>query len=181
MILAKSAIQDALRAGHLSVDPMNEESIQPASIDLRLGTHFLIPDFNFFYHPYDIGDAPMLEQEGEEIIIPAMGFLLARTIERIRLSDDISGFVEGRSSVGRGGLFIHNAGFIDPGFEGTITLELFNAFPAPLRLKAGRRICQIVLMDCRGESGGYHGKYQGQTNTTASMFDKDPEVVRGKV
>jgi len=92
----------------------------------------------------------------------------------IRIPANVTAFVEGRSSIGRMGLFIQNAGWVDPGFEGNITLELFNANRLPLRLSAGRRICQIVFafMD-KATQTPYKGKYQGQRGTVGSMIFKD--------
>lgn len=177
MILAKSSIREALDSGNLEVSPLDSESIQPASVDLRLGTHFLVPDLTD-RRSCPLGEVPMVQFVSDRVVIPAHGFLLARTVERVRLADTLTGFVEGRSSVGRGGLFIHNAGFVDPGFDGTITLELFNAHAVPLELWAGRRICQLVLMECKGISGGYHGKYQHQVEATASRFNQDAEALR---
>jgi dCTP deaminase len=97
-------------------------------------------------------------------------------VEFIRLPADVTAFVEGRSSIGRMGLFIQNAGWVDPGFEGNITLELFNANRLPLRLASGRRICQIVFarMD-RATLTPYAGKYQGQRGTVGSRIFKDTD------
>lgn len=66
-------------------------------------------------------------------------------MEYVRLPNNLTAFVEGRSSIGRMGLFIQNAGWVDPGFEGEITLELYNANQLPIRLKSGRRVCQLVF------------------------------------
>jgi dCTP deaminase len=101
---------------------------------------------------------------------------LATTCEYIRLPADVTAFVEGRSSIGRIGLFIQNAGWVDPGFEGNITLELFNANRLPIRLVAGRRICQLVFarMD-QAAQNPYSGKYQGQRQTTGSRIALDAE------
>jgi dCTP deaminase len=88
----------------------------------------------------------------------------------------LTAFVEGRSSVGRSGLFIQNAGWVDPGFHGMITLELYNANNAPMRIAAGRRICQLVL--ARADDvveQPYAGKYQGQMDTTGSRVHMDVE------
>jgi len=92
------------------------------------------------------------------------------------LPDNLTAFVEGRSSIGRMGLFIQNAGWVDPGFEGEITLELYNANQLPIRLRSGRRICQLVLaqMD-QGAQYPYKGKYQGQRNATGSRVYLDNE------
>jgi dCTP deaminase len=97
-------------------------------------------------------------------------------MEYVKLPDDLTSFVEGRSSIGRMGLFIQNAGWVDPGFEGQITLELYNANSLPIRLEAGRRICQLVFckMDQVAENP-YRGKYQGQRGTTGSRVFKDSE------
>ena len=114
--------------------------------------------------------------EKDEIIIPPHSFLLATTVEFIRIPANVTAFVEGRSSIGRMGLFIQNAGWVDPGFEGNITLELFNANRLPLRLASGRRICQIVFafMD-KATRTPYAGKYQGQRGTVGSRIFKDAD------
>ena len=91
-------------------------------------------------------------------------------MEYIKLPADLTAFIEGRSSIGRMGLFVQNAGWVDPGFEGEITLELFNANQrVPIRLQAGRRICQIVFARTDQPSEApYAGKYLGQRGPTAS-------------
>ena len=117
------------------------------------------------------------EVTADEFIVPAHGFVLATTSEFLRIPDDLTAFVEGRSSVGRLGLFIQNAGWVDPGFEGAITLELFNANHAPMRIEAGRRICQLVLAKADDVvENPYRGKYQGQRETTGSRIHQDSEV-----
>jgi len=112
---------------------------------------------------------PYVEIRKERIVIPPHTFLLAVTREFIRLPAHITAFVEGRSSIGRIGLFIQNAGWVDPGFEGRITLELYNANRLPIRLESGRRICQIVFarMDAPA-SRPYSGKYQHQAEAVGS-------------
>jgi len=85
--------------------------------------------------------------------------------------------VEGRSSIGRMGLFIQNAGWVDPGFEGMITLELYNANSLPIKLQAGRRIGQFVICEMTTPADEpYNGKYQGQNKTIGSRVFKDVEV-----
>ena len=104
---------------------------EPASIDLTLGSHFLKVHENVIDRITLDSELRYLDLhadgETEEIVIPPLSFLLAVTRERIRLPANMTAFVEGRSSIGRIGLFIQNAGWVDPGFDGTITLELFNA------------------------------------------------------
>ncbi|HLV10031.1 MAG TPA: dCTP deaminase, partial [Halanaerobiales bacterium] len=112
----------------------------------------------------------------EEIIIPPNSFLLATTMEYVELPEDITAFVEGRSSIGRMGLFIQNAGWVDPGFKGKITLELYNANRLPIKLFSGRRICQLVLakLDRKAENP-YQGKYINQKEAVGSRIYEDFE------
>lgn len=115
--------------------------------------------------------------DGGKFIIGPKDFVLGRTVEYIKIPKDCCMFVEGRSSVGRMGLFIHNAGFTDPGFEGTITLELFNASNVPIALEPGRRIAQFVVISMGEETDlPYKGKYFGQVDTTNSMIYKDSDA-----
>lgn len=179
MILSDHTIKECLASGELVIDPMDESSIQPASVDFHLGDHFLILDEQ---QMTSIAmDQPIAYREivGAKITIPPHSFILATTKEFIRLSDTITSFVEGRSSVGRMGLFIQNAGWVDPGFEGKITLELYNASRLPIVLEAGRRICQFVF--CRlthRADRPYQGKYKGQQQTVGSRINLDTEVAK---
>lgn len=177
MILSDATLRRLVESGDLGVNPLDNDSIQPASIDMRLGNHFLVVEDRQM-HTIDLNTEIVYRQiEGNSIIIPPHSFLLATTLEYIRLPNDLTAFVEGRSSIGRIGLFIQNAGWVDPGFEGQITLELYNANSLPIRLEAGRRICQLVF--CRMDQAAavpYKGKYQGQRNATGSQVFKDTEV-----
>lgn len=176
MILSDKTIQKMIKENKINISPLEDGQIQPASVDLRLGRHFLRVDENSLTSMSLDGEAKYIEIETDEIIIPPQSFLLATTKEYIKIPNNVTAFVEGRSSIGRLGLFIHNAGLIDAGFEGEITLELFNANRVPLKLKADRRICQIVfhLMDAEAENP-YQGKYQGQKNATGSRVYNDYE------
>ena len=162
----------------LIIDPFKKLSIQSASIDFHLDRHFLIledrmmssidMDKEIFYKEYKV----------DEITIPPQSFLLATTREYIEVPSHITAFVEGRSSIGRMGLFIQNAGWVDPGFKGQITLELYNANSLPILLKAGRRICQLVF--CKIDQpvlSSYKGKYQGQRKATGSLIYQDTKNV----
>ena len=163
------------------MDPLDEHQIQPASIDLRLGSHFLKVNENRL-EAIRLDAPPEYEELNQrEIVIPPHSFLLATTLESIRLPDDLTAFVEGRSSIGRIGLFIQNAGWVDPGFVGTITLELYNANRLPIRLQAGRRVCQLVFarMD-RAAATPYQGKYQHQRDATGSRIAQDRDRPEAK-
>ena len=94
----------------------------------------------------------------------------------VRLGNTFS-VVEGRSSLGRLGLFIQNAGWVDPGFCGEITLELFNANRCAIELQAGRRVGQLVFARMDQAAGHpYRGKYQGQKGATGSRVFLDKEL-----
>lgn len=163
-----------LANGSLVVDPISDESIQPASIDCRLGDHYLlVEDTNMDIITLD-SEIHYREIEGDSITIPPHSFLLATTKEYVKLPNDLTAFVEGRSSIGRIGLFIQNAGWVDPGFEGKITLELYNANSLPIKLQKDRRICQLVFckMDQEAEKP-YQGKYQGQQKSVGSRVFMD--------
>lgn len=177
MILSDTTLTRMIESGELGVDPVRSNSIQPASIDCHLGRHFLLVEDRMM-HTIDMESKILYREiENDEIIIPPNSFLLATTEEYVKLPNDLTAFVEGRSSVGRIGLFIQNAGWVDPGFEGNITLELYNANSLPIRLRAGRRICQLVF--CRMDQAAakpYAGKYQGQRRTTGSRVYQDVEI-----
>lgn len=176
MILSDKTIRKMLAEKELIIKPVDEIQIQPASVDMRLGNDFLKVDENSL-PVMTLNDKVNYEEvKGSEIIIPPHSFLLATTKEYIKLPDNLTAFVEGRSSIGRMGLFIQNAGWVDPGFEGQITLELYNANRLPIKLEADRRICQLVfaLMDDK-TNNPYRGKYQGQLSTVGTRVFKDPE------
>lgn len=174
---------------HLGLpDPI---ALQPASIDLHLGNEWLVPKPNHvecgndpFYRRWEIftDSKEPIEYEAtvsESFLIPAHGFVLVRTREVIGISDTLTAFVEGRSSVGRLGLFTENAGWVDPGFLGSVTLELFNALPNPLLVYSGTRACQLVFARVDGSTeGGYRGKgkYMDQIATTGSLLHRDFEA-----
>ncbi|MCG8485796.1 MAG: dCTP deaminase [Clostridia bacterium] len=174
MILSDGTIKKYLKQGDLKIEPIIEEQIQPASVDLRLGNHFLKVDENTVESMSLDKEIKYLEFTSNEVIIPPHSFLLATTLEYIKLPNNLTAFVEGRSSIGRIGLFIQNAGWVDPGFEGEITLELYNANRLPIKLTSGRRVCQLVFAEMDKEAVcPYNGKYQKQKSATGSRVYMD--------
>jgi dCTP deaminase len=174
MILSDGTLKKMMNSGELVVEPMAENGLQPASIDCRIGDHYLVVDDTHSGILTFTEEIKYREIIGDSVIIPPHTFLLATTMEYIKLPTNVTAFVEGRSSIGRMGLFIQNAGWVDSGFEGQITLELYNANSLPIKLDAGRRVCQLVFcqMDKPAESP-YAGKYQGQRNSVGSRIYKD--------
>ena len=157
------------------VSPLSEGSIQPASVDLRLGDSFLKPVNN--YRGYNNFNDPVEYStiNGSYMLKPHE-FVLGTTKEVIDLPNNLTAFVEGRSSIGRMGLFVQNAGWVDPGFKGEITLELYNASDVPIKLVPGRRVAQLVFCKMSGScETPYNGKYQNQSGATASKINEDKE------
>lgn len=176
MILARDEIEKLLESGELKIEPLEKIQIQPASVDLRLGNEFLVYDSQEMDVKRPFRARKIVAQE---FVVEPGSFVLATTREHISLPDFLTAFVEGRSSIGRTGLFIENAGWVDPGFEGNITLELFNANKNPIRIYAGMRICQIVLARLSGNAR-YSGKYLGQRGVTESRIFMDEDLPGGR-
>ncbi|WP_400221746.1 dCTP deaminase [Methanobrevibacter smithii] len=153
-ILSDKTIKEYLEEGKIVIDPLkDEQQIQPSSVDMRLGDEFKV--FKVIRKPYidpkDEEDiAEYMESstvpEGEAFIIHPNEFALATTQEYVKVPNDLVARVEGRSSMGRLGVTMHvTAGYVDPGFEGRITLEISNIGAMPVALYPGQRVCQLVF------------------------------------
>lgn len=177
MILSDKTIYKMTADKALVVEPIEKEQIQPASVDIRLGNTFaIVEDSPTGIIQMDKKITYKTIVSDSYLLLPNQ-FVLATTIEYFELPNDITAFVEGRSSLGRMGLFIQNAGWVDPGFKGEITLELYNANRCAIELKAGRRVGQLVFakMD-ESALNPYKGKYQGQKGATGSRVYLDKEI-----
>lgn len=174
MILSDKTITKMLGEGTLEITPLTESQIQPASVDIRLGDTFsIVEDSCEGIITLNNNIKYKTIKTDTYILLPGQ-FVLATTKEFISLPNDLTAFVEGRSSLGRMGLFIQNAGWVDPGFKGEITLELFNANRCAIELKAGRRVGQLVFAKMDETAlHPYNGKYQGQTGATGSKVFMD--------
>lgn len=181
MILSDRTISEMLKDKTLVIEPAEAGQIQPASVDIRLGNTFSVVDDT------PSGIITMNSQIAYKtitadryLLLPGQ-FVLATTMEYIELPDDLTAFVEGRSSLGRMGLFIQNAGWVDPGFHGEITLELFNANRCAIELQSGRRVGQLVFakMDAAAQNP-YRGKYQGQKGATGSRVFLDADAMKAQ-
>ena len=174
MILSDKTILKMLDEKSLVINPVTKEQIQPASVDIRLGNTFTVVDdtpSNIITLESQISYKTITTDT--YLIMPGE-FVLATTMEYFELPDNLTAFVEGRSSLGRMGLFIQNAGWVDPGFKGEITLELYNANRCAIELKAGRRVGQLVFAEMDAPAiNPYNGKYQGQMGATGSRVFMD--------
>jgi len=150
-------------------------TINPASINVRLGNTLLIPKRYLFgialgeqiqYKRIELG-------ESETYRLKPGKFILGCTKEVIHTPVDIAFHVDGRSSIGRTGLFVQNAGYVDPGFYGSITLEIYNASPNTIILHPGYEIAQFVFQTVSEVENPYSGKYNGQIEATGSRMNED--------
>lgn len=176
MILSDKTLMKMIKEQTLVVEPLKIEQIQPASIDIRIGnTYSVVEDSSSGIIDLN-GEIVYKQITAEKYILLPGQFVLTTTMEYFELPDNLTAFVEGRSSLGRMGLFIQNAGWVDPGFKGEITLELFNANRCAIELRAGRRVGQLVFAQLDDTAlNPYRGKYQGQRGATGSkvFLDKD--------
>lgn len=184
MVLSDRDIRTEIERGHIGIEPYDPSCVQPASLDIRLDYRFRV--FRSSHHPYidlarplddvtelvEVGDSPFILHPNE--------FVLGSTRERIRLPDDLVSRVEGKSSLGRLGLLIHStAGFIDPGWDGHITLELSNVNNLPITLYPGMRIGQLSFFRLTSPAERPYGSrelgssYQGQSGPTPSRYRLD--------
>lgn len=177
MILSDKTIKKLLKNKELEICPLEDIQIQPASVDIRLGNTFtVLEDTSSSVIRLSEGIQYKTIQSDKYLLMPGQ-FVLATTMEYFKLPNNLTAFVEGRSSIGRLGLFIQNAGWVDPGFEGEITLELFNANRCAIELQAGRRVGQLVFAQLDYEADNpYRGKYQGQKGATGSRIYLDNEL-----
>jgi dCTP deaminase len=180
MVLSDRTIKELLASGRIVIDPCDPEDIQPSSVDLHLGPRFQV--FRNSRYPYidpqveQLGLMDLVEASvGEPFVLHPGEFVLGATVERVVLPNDVVARLEGKSSLGRLGLLIHStAGYVDPGWEGTLTLELSNVANLPIVLTPGMAIGQISFMrmttpvDRPYGSPGLGSRYQGQVEPTPS-------------
>ena len=182
MVLSDRTIARLIADGRIGIDPYDEALLQPSSVDVRVDSRFRV--FHNARYPYIDVKKPQdqlteeLEIAGDEPFILHPGeFVLGSTLERITLPDDLVARLEGKSSLGRLGLLIHStAGFIDPGFDGHVTLELSNVANLPITIYNGMKIGQISFMQMTEAASAPYGsselgsKYQGQRGPTPSRY-----------
>ena len=171
MILSDMGLKKLVEQGYLP----DGLTIGPSSVDLTLSDSFGWP--NPQKEEIVLGEPVPHEQvTTDRFVLQPHHFVLASTAEILRIPEDMAAYVEGRSSIGRLGLQVQNAGFIDAGFHGQITLELANQSPFPIVLQKGTRNCKVVLVQMSEPAQKpYAGKYGGQIGATPSRLEADPE------
>jgi dCTP deaminase len=180
VLLSDRDLRAEIAAGRLVIDPYDDGLVQPSSIDVRLDRYFRVFENHRYPHidPAEQQDelTRLVEVVAEEAFILHPGeFVLGSTYEVIGLADDLAARLEGKSSLGRLGLLTHStAGFIDPGFNGHVTLELSNVATLPIKLWPGMKIGQVCVLRLTSPSehpygsAVYGSRYQGQRGPTPS-------------
>ena len=182
MILSDRSIREEIAAGHIVVDPFDDACVQPSSIDLHVDKQFRVFQNNRYPFIDVKAEQPDLTElievkGGEPFILHPGEFVLGSTAERVAIPDDMVARLEGKSSLGRLGLLIHStAGYVDPGWDGYLTLELSNVANLPITIYPGMKIGQIsfFMLSTPAEvpygSTSTKSKYQNQRGPTASRF-----------
>ncbi len=185
VVLSDGAIRRLIEAGRIVIEPYDPALMQPSSLDVRVDRLFRV--FRNSRYPFiDVKReqeelTELVEVDDDEPFILHPGeFVLGSTLERVALPDDLVARLEGKSSLGRLGLLIHStAGFIDPGWDGHVTLELSNVANLPITIYPGMKIGQISFVQLSEPaerpygSGGLGSKYQGQRGPTPSRYWKN--------
>jgi dCTP deaminase len=185
-VLSDGTIRRLVEAGRIKIAPWDPSMVQPASVDLNLGPSFRV-FHNFRVPAIDLADPPTNLTEhveladGESFVIHPGEFVLGRTAEFVEIPDDIVARIEGKSSLGRLGLIVHaTAGFVDPGFKGTLTLEITNLTRVPIILWPGKPIAQLSFMTLDAPAERPYGHpdlgshYHGQVEATESRYEGGP-------
>jgi dCTP deaminase len=187
VVLSDRTITRLLDERRIEIDPYDPALLQPSSVDVRVDRYFRV--FHNARYPFiDVKepqeDLTELVEVGEDqpFILHPGEFVLGSTLERIRLPDDLVARLEGKSSLGRLGLLIHStAGFIDPGWDGHVTLELSNVANLPITIYYGMKIGQLSFVQLTEPAENPYGatglgsKYQGQRGPTPSRYWKNFE------
>ncbi|MDQ3646876.1 MAG: dCTP deaminase [Actinomycetota bacterium] len=187
MILSDRDILEAIISGRVGIEPFDKADVQPSSVDLHVDRFFRT--FHNARYPYiDVKKemeelTELIEVTDDEAFILHPGeFVLGSTKEYVKLPDDLVARLEGKSSLGRLGLLIHStAGYVDPGFEGHLTLELSNVANLPITIYPGMKIGQISFFGLTSPAENPYGsrstgsKYQGQRGPTPSRYYKNFE------
>jgi dCTP deaminase len=190
MILSDRDIKAAIASGRVSIEGWNENDlhIHASSMDLHLSSTFKVYEHSKFavldprnMESFRNNMRTIVVENGEPFMVQPGEFVLGVTTEKISVPDDLVVRVEGRSSLGRLGIIVHStAGFVDPGFSGTITLEISNLNRLPIALYPGMRICQLAFTQMTSPAETPYNKkafskYQGQVLPEESKLASDPE------
>src|SRR3954454_14037591 len=190
MVLSDRTISRLIDEGRIEIDPYDSSLLQPSSVDVRVDRFFRV--FHNNRYPYidvkepqeELTELVEIDDETPFVLHPGE-FVLGSTLERVRLPDDLVARLEGKSSLGRLGLLIHStAGFIDPGWDGHVTLELSNVANLPITIYHAMKIGQLSFVQLTEAaehpygSGDLGPKYRGRGGPTPSRYYRNFESAR---
>src|SRR5271157_2561236 len=184
MILVDWHFRDRIARDHIKIHPYDPNLVQPNSIDIRLGNHFVwYTPGKQVIDPYDKATVTsgVEEKHAESFDLMPGQFVLAETLEVIGLPDNIVASIEGKSSIARLGVELHQTGgWIDAGFRGSITLEMCNVNQRPVRMHAGMPVGQLVFYTTERASHPYNlkkdAKYMDQRQATLSRYHENKRL-----
>jgi dCTP deaminase len=185
VVLSDRTIRRLLQEGRIAIEPYDPTLLQPSSVDVRVDRFFRV--FHNARYPFIDVKEPQEEltelveiADDQPFILHPGEFVLGSTLERVQLPDDLVARLEGKSSLGRLGLLIHStAGFVDPGWDGHVTLELSNVANLPITIYYGMKIGQLSFVQLTEPAERPYGseelgsKYQGQRGPTPSRYWKN--------
>ena len=167
-VLSKDEIIRNIKEGKIELTPFEIDNIGPTSIDLTLGNKFRVfkKVRKIFHVTEDLNFEEVTEviivKDGDSLLLMPGELVHGITKEKIRLSEDLAGWIEGRSRFARIGLMIHvTAGLVQPFCDNKQVLEISNMSPMPIALYPGTRICQIILERIEGKAK-YEGRFKDQ-------------------
>jgi dCTP deaminase len=185
-VLSDGTIRRLVDEGRIKIEPWDPGMVQPASVDLKLGTSFRVfhnhrlPAIDLAEPPSGVTEHVQIDDTASFVIHPGE-FVLGTTVEWVELPNDVVARIEGKSSLGRLGLIVHaTAGFVDPGFSGTLTLEITNLTRVPIVLWPGKPIAQLSFMALDRPAERPYGHpdlgshYHGQIEATESRYEGGP-------
>jgi dCTP deaminase len=165
-VLTRDVILRELESGHLAIDPLDADQVGVASVDLTLGDEIRVIEDGA--SPIEILDGTDFREHtrvrslAEPFVLQPGVTIHGITRERICLPAGLCGFLEGRSRFARLGLMVHvTSAFVQPGVRNRQVLEMSNVSSRSLRIHAGVRVCQLVLMRTEG-AAVYDGRFSDQ-------------------
>jgi len=188
MILPDHEIKKYLHEGKIVVEPLTdpEVQIQAAWVDLRLGNEFKM--FKHTHEAFIDSKNPkeytetIVAAEGKPLILHPKEFVLGITKERIKIPNDLVGYVDGRSSLGRLGITAHiTSAWVDPGFEGKLVLEVSNLGKMPVTIYPEMRVAKLLFFKLTSPAERPYGeargsKYKNQDTVTESKISNDKNI-----
>jgi len=160
LILSNKDIIKAIKSKEITISPFDEDAVGPCSVDLKLGSTFLVFRHGRMFRPNDrtaiLKNTEIVRVDEEPFVLSPNQFVLASTLERISISKNYAATLQGKSSIARLGIVVQAAGLVNPGTglknPTTLTLEIAHQANSPVELIPGMPIIQIIYHQLTSES-----------------------------